>query len=141
MSARIRRRASAIVIRDQHILTILMEDPHTGEQFHTVPGGGIEEGEHPSVTAERETLEESGYQILVDRGSEMVSRYRFIWAGSSYDCETWWYRGTLTRDDPQEVHDEAYILSARWFRLSEIEKLFSFHPDILSSIQHMVRDV
>lgn len=141
MNVKTRRRASAVVVHDNKLLTILMQDPHSGETFHTVPGGEIEEGEHPASTAQRETLEESGYHIHVDRGSEMISGYPFIWNGTTYACETWWYRGELASEFPDVVDDEAYILSARWHPLSDVETLFSFHPDILSSIQHMVRNV
>ena len=89
----------------------------------------------------RETLEESGFHIAVDVATKLVTRYTFVWNGSTYDCETWWYRGVLSRDTPDAVDDEAYILSARWYPVDNVETLFAHHPVVLSSIQQMVRDV
>ena len=137
----VRKRASAIVIHEQKILTILMRDPHSGDEFHTVPGGGIENGEDPADTAVRETREESGFHSAVDVATKLVTRYPFVWKGSTYNCETWWYRGALSRDTPDPVDDEAYILSARWYPVDNVDTLFSHHPVVLSSIQQMVRDV
>ena len=56
MERRIRRRATAIVIRDGKVL--LLREPQESE--FELPGGGVEDGELPADSVERELREETG---------------------------------------------------------------------------------
>lgn len=57
-----RHRASAIVIRDGKVLAIHRNS--LGREYYVLPGGGVEEGETPEITAVREILEESGMEAV-----------------------------------------------------------------------------
>ncbi len=53
--------ARAVIVKDGSLL--LMKRFKMGEQYYTLPGGGIEEGETAAETAIREVKEESGLVI------------------------------------------------------------------------------
>ncbi len=68
--------ATAVVIHQdgQHILLHKREDFRIG----SLPGGGLDDGETAEGAAIRETFEEAGYQIAVDR---FVGSYRHVQFG------------------------------------------------------------
>jgi 8-oxo-dGTP diphosphatase len=56
--------AYAVVIRDRAILLARIRDTCAYDPGHwTLPGGGIEFGEHPEHAAVREAKEETGYDV------------------------------------------------------------------------------
>ena len=59
----VRKRASAIVIREQDS-DYSDARPHSGDEFHTVPGGGIENGEDPADTAVRKHWRKAAFTSL-----------------------------------------------------------------------------
>lgn len=62
---KLKKSATAVVFSEdsRQVLLIQREDLHTW----SLPEGGIESGETPEQAALRETLEETGYLITVDR--------------------------------------------------------------------------
>lgn len=60
-----RDRAFGAVIAGNQIL--MVQHRHEGNEFWTLPGGGIEEGERAEITVEREIREETGLVLSVDR--------------------------------------------------------------------------
>ena len=60
-----RHTARGVVVRDDQLL--LMERWRSGLHYFSVPGGGIEPGEQPEETVEREILEETGVRVAVER--------------------------------------------------------------------------
>jgi 8-oxo-dGTP diphosphatase len=58
-------RSRAIIIRNQHIALIRRQ--RDGQTYYVVPGGGREQDETPEQTAVRESLEELGLNISIDR--------------------------------------------------------------------------
>ncbi|MCS6994749.1 MAG: NUDIX domain-containing protein [Anaerolineales bacterium] len=58
-------RARAIIIRKQHIA--LIKRQRNGEEYYVLPGGGMEPGETPEQTAIRESREELGLTIAIER--------------------------------------------------------------------------
>ena len=58
-------RSRAIIIRSRHIALIKRE--RAGHTYYVVPGGGKEMGENPEQTAIRESREELGLNIAIDR--------------------------------------------------------------------------
>jgi 8-oxo-dGTP pyrophosphatase MutT (NUDIX family) len=61
-----RHRASVVCETEGHLLLVRLRDPTTKAVHFYPPGGGIEPGESPAQTAERETLEETGLQVRVE---------------------------------------------------------------------------
>jgi len=57
--------AYAILVRDDAVL--LVHWPFPGYEVWTLPGGGVEHGEDPYNAAIRETFEETGYEIVIER--------------------------------------------------------------------------
>lgn len=64
--------ARAIVILDDKIA--LLERHRQGKRYFVFPGGGIDRGETPEQAAIRETLEETGLDIVIER---QVAEYIF----------------------------------------------------------------
>jgi 8-oxo-dGTP pyrophosphatase MutT (NUDIX family) len=65
MSMDIRVAAYGVIIRDG--LMLLSHWNEHGRNGWTLPGGGIDPGEHPADAAVREILEETGYVARLDR--------------------------------------------------------------------------
>jgi 8-oxo-dGTP pyrophosphatase MutT (NUDIX family) len=66
-------RARAIIIRDNCIA--LIKRQRDGHIYYVIPGGGMEPGETPEQTAIRESLEELGLSIEIDRLLAEVTFY------------------------------------------------------------------
>lgn len=58
-------RSRAIIIRKQHIA--LIKRLRDGQEYYVIPGGGMEPGETPEQTAIRESREELGLAIAIER--------------------------------------------------------------------------
>ena len=58
-------RSRAIVIRKNHIA--LIKRQRYGREYYVIPGGGMEPGETPEQTAIRESREELGLSIAIER--------------------------------------------------------------------------
>lgn len=58
-------RSRAIVVKNQHIA--LIKRLRDGREYYVIPGGGMEPGETPEQTAIRESREELGVAIAIER--------------------------------------------------------------------------
>jgi 8-oxo-dGTP diphosphatase len=58
-------RARAIIIRNRHIA--LIKRQREGRTYYVIPGGGMETGESPQQTAIRESREELGLTVAIER--------------------------------------------------------------------------
>jgi len=64
--------AAVLVERDGHLLLVRRTmKPHIG--FWTLPAGFVDAGEDPARAAEREALEETGFQVRVTRLLDVIS--------------------------------------------------------------------
>lgn len=57
--------AYAVIIRDGRLLMAYWKQD--GKEGWTLPGGGLDVGEHPVDGCRREVLEETGYEARIDR--------------------------------------------------------------------------
>lgn len=131
-----RIRSTAVVVHNDQILSFFAIDPTSGKEYFFLPGGGIESGESPIETAIRETFEETGYQIRIESSSAIDKEYFFHWDGQDYDCLTLFYRGYLTNpfQAPKELKDAEYNKGHRWVPMADVEKIFSYTPEILEAV-------
>lgn len=132
-----RKRVSAVVISENKILGFHAEDPFNKKKYFFLPGGECEESETIIQTAERETLEETGYRIKVRDLPPLVHRYDFEWNGRVYDSETWFVTATLISKNPKPVNDASYHRGVAWLPIDEIDTIFNYHPKILGAIRQL----
>jgi 8-oxo-dGTP diphosphatase len=139
MEMKTRVRSSAVILENGKILTFFAVDPVDGREFHFLPGGKIEPEETAPESAERETLEETGYRVVVDPSSALDKEYHFYWAGETYDVLTIFYRAFLadSNSKPSIVSDAPYNLGVKWIPLAEIGTIFSYSKEILAAIREL----
>jgi len=135
-----RVRTSAVVIHNNQVLCFFAKDPLDGREFHFLPGGGIEPEETAPEAAERETLEETGYQITVDFSSAIDKEYMFHWKGEDYDCLTIFYKGYLKNpfQAAKPVEDAPYNLGVRWIPVSQVREVFGYTAEIRDAILELM---
>ncbi len=133
-----RARASAICIADEMILCVRLQDPISRKMNLFPPGGAIEPNESPIEAAIRETREETGFVVNTIAGlSPFSTHYPFVWAGKTYQCETWWVcvSSALPKRLSGLVQDAAYNLGWAWIPISEVHASFSHSRPILDAVQ------
>ncbi len=131
-----RIRSAAIVINNEKkILMVLHCDPQTNQEWWVPPGGGLEQGEDIFINAKRETKEETGIDVELDKVlyiREFVDKEHnnhnielFILAKS--------HQGKITLDN-LIVEDEDYyfIKDVKWLSHNELKNLNVF-PEILKN--------
>lgn len=133
-----RVRTSVVVIHNDRILTFKAADPTSGREYFFLPGGAIEEEETAPEAAERETLEETGFEVSVHPSKNTDREYLFDWDGETYDCLTIFYWAVLKSPMQHEVDDAAYNLGTHWLPVAEIPETFSYTPEILSAVQEIM---
>ena len=108
-----RIRAGMVCVDDEKILSIKQRDPKSGDEFWSLPGGGIEAAETALEAAIRETREETGYSVL-PKSRSFTNDYKFFWNGQTYYCRTHWFEGGLASIKPAEVISETDIIACHW---------------------------
>ncbi len=106
----------------------------------SLPGGKIEPHEQAFEAAVRETLEETGYQVTLDRTTPIVSHYLFRWDGQVFDVTNHWFKGTPTKNPPAVVDDAAYLLGHRWLPITRVAALLSYHPHVCETTLKLFAD-
>lgn len=116
--------AYAVIVNGGHVL--LSQLSHTG--MWTLPGGGVDHGEHPRDTVRRETFEETG---LVLESAELTDVDSHHFTGRNPDAVTedfhgvrFLYRGGVSRRDVPEVQEiGGTTVAAAWWPLRELSRL------------------
>lgn len=136
---KVRERASAIVVADNKILSFFGVDPHSGHEYHFLPGGLIETNETVYECAARESLEETGYEVTPH--SEIVtSEYDFKWNNQDIWCRTHFVRADLKTDfqSPKKVIDADYNKGVRWVPVDDFMAYFDYNKSIVESIRKII---
>jgi 8-oxo-dGTP diphosphatase len=98
---------------------ILLVD-HRNAQRWLPPGGHVEQGEYPRLTAQRELKEELGISALNPIGAPLflTCTETVGLTGGHVDVSLWY---VVTADSRQQlVYDDTEFESARWFPFDEI---------------------
>lgn len=120
----IRIAAYGVIIREGEIL--LSHWNEHGRSGWTLPGGGIEGAEHPTVAAKREIFEETGYEASVDRllGIDTMvipASKRHTGAAPLYAMRVIYRASVVGGELRNEVGGSSD--EARWFSLDEVPGL------------------
>jgi len=135
-----RIRASVVCVHEGELLCVRLRDPKTGVAQLFPPGGAIEPGESASVAAERETLEETGYRVVLASGQAHVARYPYTWNGTPRRVTTHFFRAWLLdgKQSAAPVHDASYHEGVVWLPLAELDRTLGFEPAILAAVRALV---
>lgn len=133
-------RSTAIVFHNDSLLTFLAVEPKDGREFFFLPGGQIEDDETAPESAERETLEETGYIVQADIDSVLDREYSFFWNGESRECLTLFFRAYLVNpmQQPKIVRDVSYNKKVVWIPKNDIELKLSYNETILKTTLELV---
>ena len=103
--------------RDGQILLIRQYRFIIDEFVWAIPSGGIKAGEDPRVAAERELVEETGYQA--GRITRIHSYY------PSYGCGNQQFHLFLAEEISRapDVFDRNEVLEVRWFPIAEVKEM------------------
>lgn len=135
-----RIRASVICVHDRELLCVRLRDPKSGLARLFPPGGAIEPGESASAAAQRETLEETGYRVVLASGRAHVARYPYTWNGTLRRVTTHFFRAALAggKQDSLPVHDASYHEGVVWLPLADLDLQLGFEPAILAAVRALV---
>lgn len=135
-----RTRASAVCVHDGKLLCVRLRDPHTSVSRLFVPGGKVESGETPREAAEREVLEETGYVVLADAGSELIAHYDFTWNGVDLAVTTHFLRAVLLEPAraARTVQDASYLEGVEWLAVGRVPHALAFDANILRAVMALL---
>jgi 8-oxo-dGTP diphosphatase len=131
----IRSSVQALIIRDEHLLTIVKQYPEG--VVHILPGGGQEFGETLSKAVKRECLEELGAEVQVEG---LVSVREFISKNHTSSLEddaehlvNHIFACTLLSEPDVPSSPDIEQIGIRWLPLVELEH-YRFYPRFIISL-------
>jgi ADP-ribose pyrophosphatase YjhB (NUDIX family) len=127
-----RIRGAALIVQDNRLLLIKSTVHQTGEIVWVPPGGGLVGSESIYECAIRETFEEAGVSVELDR---IVYLRDFIEQESSrHHFEVFIlaksFSGTPTIENVIGLDDENYVLEARFLSREEMREIIVY-PEVL----------
>jgi 8-oxo-dGTP diphosphatase len=130
-------RSRAIIVRNHHIALIKRQ---RGERtYYVIPGGGMEPGESPEQTAVRESLEELGLNVTIER---LLARVVF------HGREQYYFFARVigghfgTGMGPEmtgKYPPERGTFTPVWVPLKQVDKIDLFPPSIAELISNAVK--
>ncbi len=118
--------AYAVILRDAHLLLCRISPRISAEERWTLPGGGVEHGEHPRGAVLREIFEETGLTADVSETARVYSAHLpGVWRGGiRVDAHALRlvYDGWVATDapEPRVVEVDGSTVEAAWQPLSKI---------------------
>lgn len=127
LSGRIELRVGAYAIVHDERGVLLAHWQEVGAGGWTLPGGGMEPGEHPEATVVREVREETGYEVRVDAllgvGSIVIAaQNRISGSGRPLQALRVYYSCAVT-GGVFAIEQDGSTDDVRWFSLDEIAQL------------------
>lgn len=137
-----RTRTSVVCVHNDKLLCFKAVDPHDQREFLFLPGGAIEADETAPEAAERETMEETGFEVTIVPHLNVDREYEFFWNNETYKTLTLFYRGYLKSpfQSPKAVNDAPYHKGVVWLPVEDIPKSFNYTAEILSAITELIED-
>ena len=130
MTEKIGIRTATVTIKDGKVL--LVSSKYGDEEYCLFPGGGVEFGETVEEGAIRETLEETGIKVKIDRLfhiNEFI--YKNDWSKRSI---TIFFLATPKKEFTKNIsNDGGKIKQIKWVNISELKDL-DIRPKILVDI-------
>lgn len=111
--------ARGIVVHDGKIL--LMERWRARLHYFSIPGGGIEPGETPEQTVEREIMEETSVAVRVKQ--QVMEMHDGDQTHKIYLCQYLDGQPHLPPDAPEAVHGPKNRFKPGWFALEQLPQL------------------
>jgi 8-oxo-dGTP diphosphatase len=120
--------AYGLVVRQDRILLVQLTARTPSPGSWSLPGGGIDHGEHPADAVIRELYEETGLRGLVTELLDVDSHFREAYLDQEvlerYHAVRILYRVEVERDGPLTVVDaDGSSDSPTWFTLSDAHRL------------------
>ncbi|MBL7054065.1 NUDIX hydrolase [Patescibacteria group bacterium] len=121
-----------IVKQDKILLTKRGIDPYKG--FWDLPGGFLEEGEHPKTGIKREVKEELGVEIKLDK---IIGFFidKYLSAGKDLYTLNVCYLSKITKGNIIPASD---VKSVKWVNLDSLPKKFAF-KNVIQAIESYKR--
>ena len=138
MSADTRKRACAVCVHEGKVLLVHLRDPLNHKVYPVPPGGMIEPGESAAQAAVRETLEETGYRVSINKNRQQSLQYHFHWNGKVYDCDTKFFLAHLADDQPTAPSDPSHVIRVTWEKINDLKEILGFHPEIRDAVLRLV---
>lgn len=102
----------------------------------TFPKGLMETNETPQITASREVTEEVCISKLKLQGSLKPVSYWYRWEGKPKHKTVHYFLFTTEGDEKLVPQHEEGIMAAKWFPLSEVEKVIGY----AKTNKHLVKE-
>jgi len=135
-----RERACAVCLYQERILMVNIQDNITGRRFWAPPGGGVEEGEEFYLTAERETLEETGQIVRAYPETQLTKVYEFKFQEQIYVTETHFFLVEFIAEDPNfdSSRRENEIFACEWSTLENAFVRMTAYEEIQTAVYELI---